>query len=143
MAALTRRSVLIAGGTLAAAGALPRWPIPWSISALAAEGETESHGLSVFGELALPPDFKSLPYVNPHAPKGGEIRLQTSATGGNQNFTTFDTLNIYILKGNGAAGMGLISDTLMTGSLDAPAGPGVPPAAAADSARARSVASAS
>ncbi|MCW6507379.1 extracellular solute-binding protein [Lichenifustis flavocetrariae] len=118
---LTRRAALLASGTLVAATA---WPSTLSglfgSSSLAAEGETESHGLSVFGELALPPDFKHLPYVNPDAPKGGQIALQSSTTGGNQNFTTFDTLNIYILKGNGAAGMGLISDTLMTGSLDEP-----------------------
>ena len=121
MANPTRRSALILGGTLAAASALPRrFGAEWIERSEAAEGETESYGLSVFGELALPADFKSLPYVNPEAPKGGQIALQTSGTGGNQNFTTFDTLNIYILKGNGAAGMGLITDTLMTGSLDEP-----------------------
>ena len=116
MSALTRRSALIAGGTLAAASVLLRKAL------LAADGSAnaESHGLSIFGELALPPDFSHLPYVDPGAPKGGEIRLQTAGTGGNQNFATFDTLNIYILRGNGAAGMGLISDTLMSGSLDEP-----------------------
>ena len=113
MPRVTRRTALIAGGTFAMAGALPR-------AAAWAEAETERHGLSIFGELALPADYPHLPYVDPTAPKGGEIRLQTSGTGGNQNFTTFDTLNIYILKGNGAAGMGLIFDTLMSGSLDEP-----------------------
>jgi microcin C transport system substrate-binding protein len=58
--------------------------------------------------------------VNPDAPKGGEISLQVSATAGNQNFTTFNTLNIYILKGDGAAGMGAIFDSLMAGSGDEP-----------------------
>ena len=43
-----------------------------------------------------------------------------SSTSGNQNFTTFNTLNIYILKGDGAAGMSLIFDSLMTGSGDEP-----------------------
>ena len=114
MPAITRRSALIAGGTLAAASVLPRSPV------FAEASDTETHGLSIFGELALAPDFSHLPYVDAGAPKGGEIRLQTAGTGGNQNFTTFDTLNIYILKGNGAAGMGLISDTLMSGSLDEP-----------------------
>lgn len=114
---LTRRAALITGGTLVAAGALPRgFGQAWA----AAEGETERHGLSVFDELGLPPDFTHLPYVNPQAPKGGDIRLQTTGIGGNQNFTTFDTLNIYILKGNGAAGMGAIFDTLMSGTLDEP-----------------------
>jgi microcin C transport system substrate-binding protein len=88
--------------------------------AAAAEGEVETHGLSVFGDLALPPDFHHFAYVNPDAPKGGEIALQVSATGGNQSFNTFNTLNAYILKGDGAAGMGLIFDTLMTGHGDEP-----------------------
>ncbi|MDX7949773.1 extracellular solute-binding protein [Lichenihabitans sp. Uapishka_5] len=118
MSAITRRASLLGGGSLVAASALSHGP--WSMAAEAATGEAESHGLSVFGDLALPPDFKALPYVNLQAPKGGAIRLQTGGGGGNQNFTTFDTLNIFILKGNGAAGMGTIFDTLMTGSLDEP-----------------------
>src|ERR1700712_1007434 len=90
----TRRLALTAGGFVAASALLPaRWSGLTGGSAQAAEGENENHGLSVFGDLALPPDFKFLPYVNPAAPKGGQIALQTSATGGNQNFTTFDTLN--------------------------------------------------
>ncbi len=118
MSNTTRRSVLHRAGATVALSVLPAGLRTAGLGA--AEGEVERHGLSVFGELALPADFKALPYVNVDAPKGGEIRLQTSATGGNQNFTTFDTLNIYILKGNGAAGMGLISDSLMSGSLDEP-----------------------
>jgi microcin C transport system substrate-binding protein len=86
----------------------------------AAPGETERHGLSVFGDLAMPEGFSHFPYVNPNAPKGGEIALQLSSTSGNQNFTTFNTLNIYILKGDGAAGMGAIFDSLMAGSGDEP-----------------------
>jgi len=89
-------------------------------SAKAAGQETETHGLSIFGDLALPEGFSHFPYVNPAAPKGGEVSLQVSATSGNQNFTTFNTLNIYILKGDGAAGMSLIFDSLMTGSGDEP-----------------------
>jgi microcin C transport system substrate-binding protein len=80
----------------------------------------ETHGLSTFGDLALPPDFNSFGYVNPNAPKGGEISLQISGISGNQNFTTFDTLNIFILKGDGAAGMGAVFDTLMAGNADEP-----------------------
>ncbi|HET6375397.1 MAG TPA: extracellular solute-binding protein, partial [Methylocella sp.] len=96
---------------------MPRFPA----SAEAGDGpETETHGLSVFGDLALPPGFRHFPYVNPNAPKGGEISLQVSSTLGNQNFTTFNTLNIYILKGDGAAGMSAIFDSLMAGSGDEP-----------------------
>jgi microcin C transport system substrate-binding protein len=89
-------------------------------AAQAASQETETHGLSIFGDLAMPEGFSHFPYVNPDAPKGGEISLQVSATAGNQNFTTFNTLNIYILKGDGAAGMGAIFDSLMAGSGDEP-----------------------
>lgn len=84
------------------------------------EGETESHGLSTFGELALTPDFKHFAYVNPAAPKGGTIALTIKSTGGNQNFNTFDTLNIYVFKGDGAAGMDSTFDSLMSGTADEP-----------------------
>ncbi|MBO0734005.1 MAG: ABC transporter substrate-binding protein, partial [Methylocapsa sp.] len=111
---LTRRSTL----RLALASAvLPRFLVT---EARSAATETETHGLSIFGDLALPADFPHFPYVNPDAPKGGEISLQTSSTAGNQNFTTFNTLNIYILKGDGAAGMSLIFDSLMAGNGDEP-----------------------
>jgi microcin C transport system substrate-binding protein len=111
---LTRRSAVRLGF---AGLVLPRF---FAASAEAASQESETYGLSIFGDLALPPDFTHFPYVNPTAPKGGEIALQVSSTSGNQNFTTFNTLNIYILKGDGAAGMGLIFDSLMTGSGDEP-----------------------
>ena len=41
----------------------------------------------------------------PDAPKGGLLSLQITNTGGNQNFDTFDTLNMFSKKGDGAAGM--------------------------------------
>jgi microcin C transport system substrate-binding protein len=82
--------------------------------------ETRSHGLSTFGELALPADFKHFPYVNPAAPKGGTIALQLKRGSGNQNFDTFNTLNTFVLKGDGAAGMEACFDSLMTGSGDEP-----------------------
>lgn len=49
------------------------------------------HGLSMYGSPALPQDFVSLPYVNPDAPKGGQITLGN--TGG------FDSLNPFVRKG--------------------------------------------
>lgn len=85
-----------------------------------APGETETHGLSSFGDLALPPDFAHLPYVDPATPKGGVLKLQIKNASGNQNFETFDTLNIYVFKGDGAAGMGATFQSLMTGSGDEP-----------------------
>ncbi|HEV7910605.1 MAG TPA: extracellular solute-binding protein [Methylocella sp.] len=112
--AVTRRSALRLGF---AGLVLPRFLTP---AAQAAAQESETHGLSIFGDLAQPAGFSHFPYVNPDSPKGGEIVLQVSSTSGNQNFTTFNTLNTYILKGDGAAGMGLIFDSLMSGSGDEP-----------------------
>lgn len=109
---LTRRQALQTGTAALAALTLPR-------AGFAAD-EVETHGLSIFGDLALPRDFKRLAYVNPDAPKGGALTLQVSSLSGNQNFATFNTLNIHILKGDGAAGMGLIYDSLMSGNADEP-----------------------
>ena len=83
-----------------------------------ADDEVETHGLSSFGDLALAPDFSHFAYVNPQAPKAGLLSVQITSTGGNQNFDTFDTLNIYSTKGDGAAGMSGCFDTLMSGNGD-------------------------
>jgi microcin C transport system substrate-binding protein len=110
----TRRAALKAGagGALAALFARP--------FAAFADDSVETHGLSSFGDLALPADFPHFSYVNPTAPTGGLLSLQITGTGGNQNFDTFDTLNIYSWKGNGAAGMSATFDTLMTANGDEP-----------------------
>ncbi|WP_317054557.1 extracellular solute-binding protein [Roseovarius rhodophyticola] len=50
-----------------------------------------SHGIAMYGDPALPPDFVSLPYANPDAPKGG--RLVTGNVG------SFDSLNPFVQKG--------------------------------------------
>ncbi|KAF0229417.1 MAG: microcin C transport system substrate-binding [Beijerinckiaceae bacterium] len=115
---LTRRSTL-AFGVRISAGLGVATLLP---SRLLAQGAgdfgPESHGMSIFGDLKYPADFKHFDYVNPNAPKGGEIALQVGSVGGNQTFQTFDTLNMFSQKGNGAAGMGLIFDQLMAGSND-------------------------
>lgn len=49
------------------------------------------HGIAMYGAPALPPDFVSLPYANPDAPKGG--RIVFGNTGG------FDSLNPFVTKG--------------------------------------------
>lgn len=49
------------------------------------------HGLSMYGEPALPPDFVALPYANPDAPRGG--RIVQGEVG------SFDSLNPHIVKG--------------------------------------------
>lgn len=72
-----------------------------------------SHGIAMYGEPALPPDFVSLPYANPDAPKGGTIIF--GETGG------FDSLNPYILKGRAAyAVQSHVFETLMARNWDEP-----------------------
>ncbi len=110
---LTRRNALALGLGGMIVPSLPRVPV-------LAAAEDEVHGLSLFGDLALPKDFAFLPYVEPKAPKGGEILLQISGSSGNQNFLTFNTLNIFNTAGDGAAGVPASFDSLMAGSADEP-----------------------
>ena len=105
----------VEGGRGRALAALSARPL-----AAIADDCVETHGLSSFGDLALPPDFPHFAYVNPEAPTGGLLSLQITGTSGNQNFDTFDTLNVYTWKGNGAAGMSATFDTLMTANGDEP-----------------------
>lgn len=72
-------------------------------------------GLSAFGDLKYPPDFKNFDYVNPDAPKGGRL-----ASRGILAIDTFDSFNNYILKGNAAQNLELLFDTLMTRATDEP-----------------------
>jgi microcin C transport system substrate-binding protein len=111
---ITRRAALQAAGAALLTRLAP------AARAAAAEGEIEAHGLSAFGDLAMPPDFKHFDYVNPDAPKAGLLSLQITNTGGNQNFDTFDTLNMFSKKGDGAAGMTATFDNLMFASGDEP-----------------------
>src|SRR5688500_1573943 len=114
MREFSRRRILQTGAASAALTLLPR-------TGLAQEGNgSESHGLSSFGELKYGPDFKHFDYVNPAAPKGGTLAIQIRQTYGNQNFDTFNTLNIFVLRGDGAAGMNTTFDSLMVGSGDEP-----------------------
>lgn len=69
-----------------------------------------AHGISTFGDLQLPADFAHLPYVNPDAPKGGELVQWT--TGG------FDSLNPYSVKGRAAVGSNIMLETILTGTSD-------------------------
>jgi microcin C transport system substrate-binding protein len=72
-----------------------------------------THGLSIHGDLKYGPGFGHFAYVNPQAPKGGNVTL--AATG------TFDNLNPFILKGVVAQGIGTTVDTLTVTSSDEPA----------------------
>ncbi|MEM8654657.1 MAG: extracellular solute-binding protein [Pseudomonadota bacterium] len=63
-----------------------------------AEGDEKiisTYGYNFYGELSYPEDYERFDYVNPDAPKGGEISLGTVGT--------FDSMNPYTRKGRGAA----------------------------------------
>lgn len=70
------------------------------------------YGLSLWGNLKYPENFSHFDYVNPAAPRGGEVKI--AATG------AFDSLNPFITKGNKAPGVASIFESLMVGSLDEP-----------------------
>jgi microcin C transport system substrate-binding protein len=65
---------------------------------------TRTTALSLTGAPALPPDFPYFPWVNPNAPKGGEVVL--GAVG------TFDSFNPFILRGTPAASASRVFETL-------------------------------
>jgi microcin C transport system substrate-binding protein len=89
-------------------------------SATAADASGEVHGLSVFGDLKYPADFHHFDYVNVDAPKGGVFSFLPSLTAYNQSFQTFNSLNAYVLKGDGAQGMDMTFASLMVRAADEP-----------------------
>ena len=113
--AITRRDLLLAGAATAALPALGSAagiPIIGAAHAQPAGELPWRHALSLFGKVKYPADFKRFDYVNPQAPKGGVVRQ--IAVG------TFDNFNYVVsgVKGNLAAPVPLIYDTLTTSSLD-------------------------
>jgi len=55
------------------------------------------HGIAMLGEPALPADFKALPYANPDAPQGGQLRQAITGS--------FDSVNPFIVKGSAVTGV--------------------------------------
>lgn len=85
--------------------------LPYSATwADAAAAATQRHGLAMYGDLKYPADFKNFEYVNPQAPKGGNVKL--AAIG------TFDSLNPFIIKGISAEGVDYLFESLLVGSKD-------------------------
>jgi microcin C transport system substrate-binding protein len=96
-------------GLWATAGAIL---IALAAQTVAVHGETviKSHGISTFGDLRLPADFTSLPYVNPDAPKGGEISEWSPGS--------FDSFNPFAIAGNSAALAPIAYESILAGTLD-------------------------
>ena len=74
------------------------------------DGITRTHGYSYFGNLDYPADYPHLNYVNPDAPKGGELSLAGSGT--------FDSLNPYSRKGRAGALTTIQYDPLIESTSD-------------------------
>ena len=97
------RSFRALAGALVVAAPLASGPAP-----AAADG----HGIAMHGAPKYGPDFEHYDYVNPDAPRGGELRLAASGT--------FDSLNPFIIKGVRAAGRHLVFETLTGRAWDEP-----------------------
>ena len=114
--ALNRRHLLQGGAAAAIAPALgsaSAFSIVSSASADTAASEPAwRHGLSLFGDIKYPADFKRFDYVNPDAPKGGVARQIALGT--------FDNFNVAVsgVKGSLAPAVGFIYETLMSRSED-------------------------
>ncbi|MFT6531158.1 MAG: microcin C transport system substrate-binding protein [Limimaricola cinnabarinus] len=78
------------------------------------EGVIVSHGYTNFGDLKYGPDITHLDYVNPDAPKGGEISEWAMGT--------FDSFNSYSRQGVAAALNSLPHERIMTSVADDPYG---------------------
>ncbi len=110
---ISRRSFVAAAGVGLLTPARPRAAVPLP----AAKNKNQPawrHGVSLFGDLKYPPGFSHFDYVNPDAATGGSVRQSAAGTYDNFNMVTEG------VKGNLAAGIDLIYDTLLLPSLDEP-----------------------
>ena len=76
--------------------------------------------MSAFGDLNYPADFRNFSYVDINAPKGGTYSEIVATRTFNGSFLTFNSLNSYILKGEGVLGMDFTFASLMVRSGDEP-----------------------
>lgn len=108
---LTRRTILRSSAATLAMPALNTFGASW-MGPAAAQERNWRHALSLFGKPKYPANFKHFEYVNPAAPKGGNLRQIAPGT--------FDNFNQVVagVKGSLAMGGNLLTETLMTSALD-------------------------
>lgn len=94
---------LLAAGLMAGGLASPAWAQPRGIV---------SHGIAMHGEPKYARDFRHFDYVNPNAPKGGDLRLAADGT--------YDSFHPFIPRGTAADGSAMLFETLLVGSADEP-----------------------
>jgi microcin C transport system substrate-binding protein len=86
------------------------------VLALAARCSWAAHAYAQFGDIKYPKGFAHFEWVNPDAPKGGDLQLVPPT-----RLTNFDKFNPFTLKGSAAPGLGaLVFETLLTGTMDEP-----------------------
>lgn len=71
-----------------------------------------AHAIAMHGEPKYGPGFAHFDYVDPRAPKGGELRLAAEGT--------FDSFHPFIPRGTAAAGATTMFESLLTSSADEP-----------------------
>lgn len=75
-----------------------------------------AHALSLGSTPKYPPGFKHFDYINPDAPKGGDLDLVPPL-----RITNFDKYNPFTLKGTAPPGLSsLVFESLLTATLDEP-----------------------
>jgi microcin C transport system substrate-binding protein len=90
------------------------WLLP--VLALLAAPSWAAHAYAQFGDVKYLPGFTHFDYVNPDAPKGGEIRMVPPTRP-----TNFDKFNPFTLKGTAPAGLGsLMFESLLIGNSEEP-----------------------
>ncbi len=67
-------------------------PLACGLPGARAEDAPHRHAIAMHGEPALTPDFPHMPYANPNAPKGGQLRMGIAGS--------FDAINTMAIKGN-------------------------------------------
>jgi len=89
--------------------------LPFALFSLPGQADSPVHtvnALALLGEPKYGPDFKYFDWVNPNAPRGGELHIATVGS--------FDTLNPFSFKGVAAAGVGALFETLMVPNPNEP-----------------------
>ena len=83
---------------------------------MSTSGAWAAHAYAQFGDIKYPPGFDHFDYVDPAAPKGGDISLVAPV-----RVSTFDKYNPYTLKGTAPSGLSLlVFETLLIGTYDEP-----------------------
>jgi microcin C transport system substrate-binding protein len=84
-----------------------------SVALIAAHPAHAVYAIAQYGEPKYPPNFTHFDYVNPNAPKGGTLVLANP-----DRLTSFDKFNPFTMRGNSAPGLGMLFESLTTGSSD-------------------------